>query len=224
MHVAVLGSSGLVGQALVSQLLRDPEIDQVKIIVRKPARVNHSKLVSVLLDFSDQASLEDALADAEIIFCCIGTTMKQVHGDKKLYRSIDYDIPVAAATFGSRHETKKFVLVSAIGADEKSGNFYLRLKGEVEDAISNIPFEAVHIFRPSFLLGKRKEQRAGEGIAKSLFSGIGWLLIGGLKKFHPVHDSQVAEAMIAAAKSDRKGVHYYDYKKMLEIISNPRRG
>ena len=104
-----------------------------------------------------------SLCTGDCIFSCIGTTSSNVKGDKVLYRSIDFDIPVNAARFGSEAGFKQYLLVSAIGADAHSRIFYSRLKGEVEEVIATFPFDGLHIFRPSLLVGERKEKRLGEG-------------------------------------------------------------
>lgn len=114
------------------------------------------------MDFADLENFRLALEGTDVIFCCIGTTMKKMQGDKEAYRKIDYDIAVNAAQLGKANGCEKFALVSAVGADSKSRNFYLKLKGETEEAVEASGIESVYILRPSLLMGNRKEFRFGE--------------------------------------------------------------
>ena len=209
----VLGASGLVGAELLQQLLADDAFDRVRILVRSPIKLQHPKLELYVTDFSDYDSYRKNLGKGDCIFCCIGTTMKKVKGDKALYRSIDFDIPVNAARFGKDAGFQQYLLVSAIGADASSRLFYTRLKGEVEEVIATFNFSCFHIFRPSFLLGHRNEQRTGERIAKTLSQWLHFLIPSNYKG---IEAWAVAAAMIRKAKQASTGVHVYYYRHMTE--------
>ena len=130
---------------------------------------------------------------------------------------MDLEFPLAAARLGLKYGAKQFVLVSSVGADLKSGNFYLRTKREVEQAISALPFAAVHIFRPSFLAGHRKEPRPGEKIAIYASKVLQYGLAGGLRKYRPIEAATVAKAMVAAAPSVNAGVHVYEFDEIKQL-------
>lgn len=215
----VIGATGQTGELLTEKLLNDDAFQKVKVLARKPIAKTHLKLESVMVNFSNLPELKKAIGNGDIIFSCIGTTMKSVKGDKQLYRSIDFDISVNTAKLGYENGFTKFVLMSAVGANPASSNFYLRLKGETEEAIAAIPFESIHIMQPSMLLGRRREKRMGEQIAKTFSKAVSFLFIGGLKKYKPVESSTVAEAMIAASKLPAKGVHRYGYAEMTNLLS-----
>jgi uncharacterized protein YbjT (DUF2867 family) len=215
----VIGATGQTGEMLTKKLLNDDAFQKVRVLARKPIAKTHLTLESAIVDFSNLPGLKKAIGNGDIIFSCIGTTMKSVKGDKQLYRSIDFDINVNAAKLAHQNGFTKFVLMSSVGADPASSNFYLRLKGETEEAISAIPFESVHIMQPSMLLGNRKEKRVGEQIAKTFSKAISFLFTGGLKKYKPVESSTVAEAMIAASKLPVKGIHRYGYAEMIKLLS-----
>jgi uncharacterized protein YbjT (DUF2867 family) len=208
----VLGATGLVGEQLVQQLLNDPAFSKVRILVRRPVELSHSKLEVEIVDFDNLTEFRKKLGNGDCIFCCIGTTNKKVKGDKRAYRKIDLDIPVNAARFGKELGFATYLFVSAVGANAASTNFYLRLKGEVEKEIEALHFQSFHSFRPSIFLGKRKEFRLGERIAKSLMEAISPLFVGGLKKYRGIEASMVARAMVVAAKSGARGtfIHHYD--------------
>jgi len=215
----ILGASGLVGNALLNQLIHDDQIKKIRILVRRYMDVKNPKVEQELVNFEDLHSFKIAIGTGKTVYCCIGTTLKQVKSDKARYRKIDFDIPVNAARFAIENGIRQYVLVSAIGANSSSGNFYIRLKGEVEKAISEIGFDSVHIMQPSFLTGPRKEFRPLEILFKPLMWGLSFLFVAGLKKYKPIAASTVAGAMIAAAKQNEKGVHRYTYEDMIRLNS-----
>lgn len=199
MHATLIGSTGLIGGHLLDLLLKDPVFDTVRILIRRPMDIIHPKLEKKLVDFTDKESFRLALEGTDVIFCCIGTTMKKMKGDKEAYRKVDYDIAVHAAQLGKVNGCEKFVLVSAVGADSKSRNFYLKLKGEVEEAVQATGIEGVYILRPSLLIGNRKEFRFGEKMATWLMPLFAFLLPA---RYKPVKASEVAKAMVNAVKGD----------------------
>jgi uncharacterized protein YbjT (DUF2867 family) len=208
----VLGATGLIGEQLVETLLNDTAFEKVRILVRRQVNINNPKLEVEVVSFDNLIEFRQKLGYGDCIFCCIGTTQKQVNRDKVAYRKIDYDIPVNAAKMAKDAGFTCYVLVSAVGANSSSRNFYLKLKGEVEKAIAAQHFESFHVLRPSMLLGKRKEFRAGELIGKVLFKLLSFVFIGSLKKYKGIRASQVAKAMVEASKSSAKGmfIHYYE--------------
>jgi uncharacterized protein YbjT (DUF2867 family) len=212
---AVIGSTGLIGTQLVQFLLEDTAFTEVRILVRRPVSLSHPKLTVQIVAFDDYHELKEKIGSGHSVFCCVGTTQQKVQGDKEAYRKVDYNIPVNAANASIENGFKKFLLVSSAGADKNSSNFYLQLKGSVEESISQLEFESIHFFRPSILLGDRKEFRAGEKIAKRSMQLLSFLFFGPLKKYKPIQSSEVAKSMIAASKQNEKGVHVYGYKEMM---------
>lgn len=207
----VLGATGMIGNSLLHYLLNDETYSKVIVLVRSPLNYMHEKLQVHVVDFTNAQSYSEHFENGDVIFCCIGTTMKKVKGDKILYRQIDFDIPVNAARLGIEKGYKKYILVSAVGAEASSGNFYLKLKGETEDAVKAFSYDAIQIMRPSLLLGKRMEMRFGEQVAQAVMPVFSFLLGGGLSKYRPIQAGVVAKAMIKAAAGSQRGtaVHHY---------------
>lgn len=208
---SIIGSSGLIGGALLQQLLADPHFSALRTIVRKPSPTKHDKQEEKLIDFRDPENFKLAIDGSDVVFCTVGTTQKKVKGDKAAYRRVDFDIPVQAAKFCKETGCPVFVLISSVGANADSGNFYLKLKGEVEEAVKTVGINSVYILRPSMLLGKRKESRPAEKLGQIFMQLFSFAFKGNLRKYRAVHAEEVAATMIACALESKPGFHVLEY-------------
>src|SRR5688572_9835540 len=134
----IIGVTGMIGGYLYELLKKDSSFDSIRLIVRRPLPKDDPSTEIKLVDFADAESLQLAIDGSDVVFSTVGTTQRKVKGDKEAYRKVDYDIPVRAARFCKATGCETFVLVSAVGANSKSSNFYLKLKGEVEEAIKAV--------------------------------------------------------------------------------------
>jgi uncharacterized protein YbjT (DUF2867 family) len=200
----VFGASGLVGGELLNLLLANANYDAIISFGRKELDIKHPKLEQIVIDFNKLNSYKE-LMNANDLFCCLGTTIKKAKS-KEAFRKIDFEYVSQIGNIAAENKVKNFSVVSSIGTDKNSGNFYLKTKGEMEDALKKLNFEQLLIFRPSVLLGKRNEQRVGEQIGKVAVQILSPLLIGKLKKYRGVKASVVAQKMINLNLLDRKGV------------------
>lgn len=158
----VVGASGLIGKHLTQKLLASQYYNKVTIIVRKKLTIEHQKLEQLVMDF-DKIDTSKIIADD--IFCCLGTTMKQA-GSKEAFYNVDFTYPLNFAKAGLANGTKQFLIITAMGADEKSWIYYNRVKGEIEKALSDLRYPTLIILRPSMLAGEREHPRMGEKIGK----------------------------------------------------------
>lgn len=211
----VIGATGLTGNSLVTLLLHDARFDKVKVLLRSPSLKQRPGLEPVIVDFDDEESLVPAL-QGDVLFCCIGTTIRKA-GSQENFRKVDFNIPVHCATLARRQGVQQFLLISSIGASAQSGNFYLRTKGETEQAVQKLGYPYLHIFRPSLLLGTRQEFRIGEWLGKLLSMAFYFLLQGSWKKYRPIKAKTVAKAMIAAAAQGSTGTHIYESDAIKEL-------
>lgn len=218
MRAAVIGASGLIGGYLVSHLLENPVFSEVVLLVRKELPVKAEKLKQIIVDFDNERAFEDALQGAEIVFCSTGTTLARVKGDMEAYKKVDYHLPVNAARFAKAQGCRHFLLVSSVGANANSRGFYLKFKGQVEDEIKKMQLPHASIFRPSMLLGDRKEFRLGERIAKAIMVVFSFLIPSAYK---PIEADAVAKAMIVQSlKTDADQFSVMDYTKMLALTKS----
>lgn len=196
MNCLVAGATGLVGSSLVTKLLSDDRVERVVSIVRKAQSLPHTKLTEVAADFEKLLDLNVGRFDAA--FCCLGTTIKKA-GSQDAFKKVDHDFVLQFADLAKRSGAKKFLIVTALGANSNSLIFYNRVKGEVEQDLKHMGFDSLIVFRPSLLLGHRKEPRTIEQLAVRYYPFYRKLLIGPLAKQTPIHADDVAASMIEKA-------------------------
>ena len=216
----LLGATGLIGGYVLDFLKNDSAFDEVRVVVRRPLKTDNPKVKVVVIDFEDESQFKSAMEGSDVVFCALGTTQKKVKGDKKLYRKIDFDIPVNAAKHGIKYGCKQFLIVSSIGADSKKRGFYVKLKGEVEDALkakvhATVGFDSLSIFRPSLLLGDRPDSRLAEGIGQFLGKILKFIMPNNTK---PIEGENVAKAIVEVAKLNKKGAEVYNFEEMKEFF------
>jgi len=190
----VFGSSGLVGLALLEQLLNDDRYKTVKILVRKSIGIKHPKLDELIIDFNKFEDFRDQVTGDDL-FCCLGTTLHNA-GSAEAFRKVDFEWVRCCAVYGCENGIKNFIVVSSVGANANSKNLYLRTKGEMEKAIAIFKFQKLVILRPSILLGDRKTFRLGEVIGKFLVLLFSFLIP---KRYKGVAASVVAATMVNAS-------------------------
>jgi uncharacterized protein YbjT (DUF2867 family) len=215
MRTALLaGSTGLIGKQLLQILLDSDRYDVVKALTRTQLDISHPKLTVIKVDYS---KLEDSksVLQADDVFCCLGTTMAKAKTKKK-FREIDFVYPLSLAKIVKELGAKQFMLVSALGADKRASVYYNHVKGELEEALAPLGFEALHIFRPSLLLGLREEKRPGEDAAKIVYR-IFWFLIP--DKYKAIDAVKVAQAMEYYAMREQKGTFIHESREMQNLPS-----
>ena len=203
----LLGASGLVGNQLLDQLLDSPHYSQVVALVRRPLDIQHPKLRQEVVDFDH---INPAVLHGEDLYCALGTTLRKA-GSKEAQYKIDCSYPTEIGRLAHQHGVRQYLLVSSLGADAKSSNFYLKTKGELENNLEAMGFDAFISARPSFLLGKRAEFRLGEKIGIVLFTLLAPLIP---KRYRGIQAAKVAQALIRMAQENRKGAWFVESDKL----------
>src|SRR5258706_12137439 len=193
-QAVIVGATGLVGQEFLRLLLA--RYDSVTALLRRSTGRLHPRLTERILDFERLGTIE--MPVGAHVYCALGTTMKKARSEEA-FRKVDYHYPLLLARRAAETGGARFVLVSSAGAGSHSNNFYLRVKGELEEALQALPFDALHVFHPSFLIGDRAEKRSGEAIGMVLASALGVVLVGPLRKYRAIPAVAVAAAMVTAA-------------------------
>lgn len=213
------GATGLVGGYVLQILLAHPNISQILVITRRPLTQQHDKLQTIIADNNTLLQVEAALR-ADMVFCCLGTTIKKAGNQDNFYR-IDHDYPVQLATLARAHGATHFALISAIGANANSRIFYNKVKGETERDVIALGYEQCHIVRPSLILGERMEKRFGEDIMKKFSSILNPLLIGKAQKYRAIHAKTIAQAMVdKMLNTSITGTYIHENNHLLKQYNN----
>jgi uncharacterized protein YbjT (DUF2867 family) len=201
MVALLLGASGLTGGYCLQELLDNPAFEKVITPLRKEIGIKHTKLEQVVIDFEKIVDYQ-AQFKADVVFCCLGTTIKKV-GSKAAFKKIDYEYPLQFAKIALLGGAHTYVLVSSMGASMKSLFFYSQVKGELESELKKLNYQTLIILQPSVLLGDRKEHRLGEDIAKIFMPIFDFFTP---KKYQAIQAQQVAKAMVKLSTQNIKGV------------------
>lgn len=206
------GATGLVGSALLPLLLASGRYAKVIVVGRHPVAMQHPRLVQVTIELSQLEAARLRLI-ADDIYCCLGTTMRQA-GSKAAFYEVDFLYVVKLAALTAANFASQFLVVSAAGADADSRFYYNRVKGEMEAAVRQAPFRAIHIFRPSLLLGERPAPRLGERVGALVLKLASPLLRGSWRKYRAVAATTVAQAMLRAAEDDGGGIRVHESDRL----------
>ncbi len=212
----VFGASGLTGSFVSNMLSEDNRYEKVILFVRNLLPLQHPKISQILFDPEKPEGVADMIR-GDHLFCCIGTTIKKAGNKAGFYRT-DHDLVLNIGRIAAANGVSSFVLISSIGANPNSRNYYLRTKGAVENSLRGLSFPNLSIVRPSMLLGIRSEYRFGEETGKLVMKVIQPLFTGRLKKYRGIHAAVVAKAMIVAAFREN-GIFVYESDR-LEALAN----
>lgn len=212
----LLGASGLVGGYVLEYLLNDDTYEKVIVLSRKNSNQPHPKKQELIINFDELEQHKNELK-ADVVFCCLGTTISKA-GSKEAFKKVDYEYPLKVAEIAKQNGAKSYLLISALGASKSSIVFYNQVKGEVENAIQQLQFDAFHILQPSLIIGERKEARFTEGIAQKISPILDGVLVGYLSKYKSIKAEQIAKAMVHYSKQNKQGTfNKHDSKDLQQV-------
>jgi uncharacterized protein YbjT (DUF2867 family) len=211
----IIGATGLIGNELVKLVSQSDYYQRIYLLIRRKTGFESDKVIEILADFEYlKESLKSIHADD--IYNCLGTTMKNA-GSKEEFYKVDFSFPIEIARIMKKKGSETFLNVSALGAKKSSIIFYNRVKGELEEALRDTGFESLVIFRPSLLLGDRKEKRTGEDIAKKTYKVLDKIFVGPFSKYSGIKGQTVAYAMFEMAKRKPQGLTILESNKIKEV-------
>jgi uncharacterized protein YbjT (DUF2867 family) len=212
----VVGSTGLIGRSLVHQLIEGGEL--VKALTREDQTTSNSILEYVKVNFDALELNSELFSDIKDIYICLGTTIKKA-GSKETFQKVDIQYCIDVAREAEKNGVRNLSIITSVGSDSRSSNFYLKTKGLIEEQISDLDFDSISIHRPGLLIGSRKEARAGESIGQILYPFlVNPFLIGSLTKYRSIESEVLAKAMIRLS-GFKKGVNFYYFDDFLDKIS-----
>ncbi|MCQ8877731.1 NAD-dependent epimerase/dehydratase family protein [Pseudoalteromonas shioyasakiensis] len=209
----VIGATGLIGSHLVEQLISAVHINKVITLTRRPVSYNSNKVINYVVDFA-QLEQHSSLFKADILFSCLGTT-KKAAGSIDAQRKVDFNYQLHAAQLAAKNGVEHYLLVSSSGANANSRSAYLKMKGELDQAVTQLNFKQISIIQPSLLLGERDNDfRLGENLG-SVFLPV-LCMLPGLKKFRPITGKQVAIKMCNSSAQPAQGLKYYKLDELFQ--------
>jgi len=207
----VAGSTGLIGRNVI-EALSNKNQSVVALTRRSISNLPHN-ITELIIDF-DAFEKHGSLPPCSNVFICLGTTIKTA-GSKENFRKVDIDYCLSIAKKAKKSGAETLSLISSIGANSSSKNFYLKTKGQLEEAIQDLGFSTVNIFRPSFLVGERSEKRMAEKVAIKLAKIMDLFLIGSARKYRSVKAELLAKTMVSKIDS-KPGVNYFYFDDFLK--------
>lgn len=224
--VLLAGASGLIGSNCLELLLANPNVKKVIAPTRRTLVHTSDKLRNVLVDF-DRLDEYPELFQCDAIICCLGTTIRQA-GSKDAFKRVDLQYCLDLATLGRSHTAKAYYLVSAIGADASSWFFYSRVKGELERRLIQLEYDYLSLYRPSLLMGDRKESRLGESLGIKAANVINPFLSGAMAQYKAINAKTVAQAIVnectLIGEPQERGprVNIYTHNKIVTLAKQPK--
>jgi len=213
MHIILAGYTGLTGGFVLQQLQDQQGVEKIICVGRRqPENSFKTEFVPI-----ENVQGEVSSPEVHAVICCVGTTMAKA-GSKDAFRKVDYDIPVNLAKW-TKQRASKFILMSSVGANALSRNFYLKVKGETEEAVKEAFRGPVFILRPSMLLGPRKEKRLGEKFGIVGAKLLSPLLGGKWSVYKGIHVADVAKAMVQLATDDTVAPKVFVYDDIMKLAS-----
>lgn len=209
----VIGATGLVGTALIKTLIEEDNFSEIKLLHRRETGFTNAKIKEYIINFGKPDSYNSYLG-GDVLFSTLGSTLKK-SGSKEAQYKIDYHYQFNIAKAALDSGVKKYVLVSSVGADPNSKNFYSRMKGELEESVKKLKFQQIIIMQPSILDGLRKEFRLLERIGITITRFMSW--IPGIRKYRPIHANIVSKAMINSLKNSDEGIFTYKLEEIFDL-------
>jgi len=213
--VLLAGANGVVGKSALDALLDAPDIARVFAVTRRPLGREHPRLANRIVNFDNIESQLKGIS-CHVAVCCLGTTIRQA-GSQEAFRKVDVDYVLAFARTAKAAQAQRFIVVSSAAAAADSKNFYLRTKGEMENALAGVGFAALDILQPGPLLVLRSPMRPLELAGLVLMPLINPFLRGEREPYRAISPQTVGAAVVGALRSGRRGIQRYTYDGILSL-------
>jgi uncharacterized protein YbjT (DUF2867 family) len=216
-RIVLVGATGLIGTALVKACVGRRDV-RLAAVSRRELALPPGARMEVLL--ADPANWSDAIAAAQpdVLVCALGTTWRNAGKDEAAFRAVDQDLVLACALAGLEAGARQMIHVSSVGANPQARSFYLRVKGDVEEALAKVGYDRLDILRPGLLRGARVESRPAERIAQVLSPVTDLLLHGGASRYRSVHADTLAEAILALSHIKTRGRFIHEHEAIHRAI------
>jgi nucleoside-diphosphate-sugar epimerase len=153
MKVILFGSTGMIGQGVLTECLKDTQIESVLVVNRQSCKVTHAKLIEIIHnDFFDLSTISKQLGGYDACFYCLGITSAGLSEADYHKNTFELTTKVADAVLKA-NKSISFCYISGAGADssEKGKTMWARVKGKTENALLHMPFKSAYMFRPGYI-------------------------------------------------------------------------
>ena len=204
----IAGATGAIGSVLLKLLNDSEHYSEIHCIGRREPHISGGKIKPHIVSYDelDKLGLQPTIDD---VFCAIGTTIKTA-GSVANFKKVDRDYVHGVGMLAERLNVKTCSVISAIGANALSSNYYNQTKGEVEELLRSLSLRSLRIFRPSMLHGGRDELRLKETAGFVALTIMSPLLLGSWRKYRAISVERVAKAMYESARQDYPGVRIFE--------------
>ena len=202
----LIGTTGMVGTQLIQLLIENEDYTEIVSLVRHESGIKNQKLKEHIINFDDPEKWSN-LVTGDVLFSTLGTTIGQAKTKEAQYK-VDVTYQFTVAQIAAHNGVSHYVLLSSAGANSTSKNFYLSMKGELENSIQTLPFEEMSILRPGLLAGNRIQNRPIEKISFIILNTLNKL--GLFIRYRPIQAGLLAKAMIIAAKQKKSSTYTLD--------------
>ena len=210
-RMVLVGATGLIGTTLIARAVGRDDY-RLTAIARREVALPPGARMELLV--AEPAKWGEAIAAsaASAIVIALGTTWRAAGRDESAFRAVDKDLVLTCAGAAKASGVRQCIVVSSVGAAISSKSFYLRVKGEVEDALAKLKFDRLDVIRPGLLRGPRAERRPAEKLAMFASPFADLLMHGELRKYRSVRAGVVADAILALAVERPRGrfIHEHD--------------
>ena len=213
-RIALVGATGLVGMSLIRLAVNRPDIRLVAVSRREVALPPGARMEVLVADPSGWGDAI-AAANADVLVCALGTTIKKVGGDQAAFRAVDQDLVMACGKAAKAAGIRQMIAVSSVGADPLARNFYLKVKGETEQALGKLGIPRLDLLRPGLLRGPRGELRPAEKLAMLVSPLTDLLMHGGYRKYRSIKARTVAEAIVGLTREAMAGRFVFEHDAIL---------
>lgn len=213
-RIALVGASGLIGQSLIRLGVGRSDF-RVIAIARREIPLPKGARMEVLV--ADPANWGDAIAAAraDVLVCALGSTWKKAGKDEAAFRAVDQDLVIACGKAAKAAGIRQMIVISSVGADAGAKNFYLRVKGETDQALGKLGLTRLDVIRPGLLRGPRAESRPAEHIGRIVSPFTDLLLHGKYRRFRSIRASTIARAIVGLAREAMPGRFVFEHDAIL---------
>lgn len=219
-RIALVGATGLIGTSLIRLAVHRPDIRVIGISRREAALPPGARMELLV---ADPANWDDAIAaaNADVLVCALGTTWKRAGKDEAAFRAVDQDLVLACGKAVKAAGIRQMIAVSSVGADPMAKNFYLKVKGEVEQGLGKLGITRLDLLRPGLLRGPREELRPAEKLGMIASPLADLLMQGGYRKYRSVRAETMAHAIVGLTREAMAGRFVFEHDAILRAA---RRG